>query len=82
LREGVRVQRKQYFDYKLLDLTKCKIIQSSLKKLFCQWFANGDLARTIIPNRKLEQEKSNCKKIKGKGYSYLIEMNNYIGNPK
>ena len=83
LREGVRVQRKQYFDYKLLDLTKCKIIQSSLKNCFVNGLPNGDLARTIIPNRKLEQGKEQLQKIKGKGYSYLkIEMNNYIGNPK
>jgi hypothetical protein len=56
LREGVRAC-KQYFDYKLLDLTKCKIIQSSLKNCFVNGLPNGDLARTIIPNRKLEQEK-------------------------
>jgi hypothetical protein len=70
LREGVRVQRKQYFDYKCGFEKKCKIIQSSLKKLFCQWFANGDLARTIIPNRKLEQEKA-IAKIKKEKDSYL-----------
>jgi hypothetical protein len=40
------------------------------KKLFCQWFANGDLARTIIPNRKLEQEKA-IAKIKKEKDSYL-----------
>jgi hypothetical protein len=52
------------------------------KNCFVNGLPNGDLARTIIPNRKLEQEKSNCKN-KRKRYSYLkIEMNNYIGNPK
>jgi hypothetical protein len=31
------------------------------KNCFVNGLPNGDLARTIIPNRKLEQEKSNCK---------------------
>ncbi|UQD55855.1 hypothetical protein [Flavobacterium sp. K5-23] len=83
LREGVRVQRKQYFDYALLDLTKCKILKSSLKNCFVNGLPNGDLARTIIPTRSKQQHEDQLQKTEGKGFKYIkIEMNNYIGNPK
>jgi hypothetical protein len=83
VREGVRVQRKQYFDYKLLDLTNCKIILSSLENCFVNGLPNKDLAQTIVPNRNKVMEKELLQKVNGKGFSYIkIELNNYIGNPK
>tara|TARA_R110002126_G_scaffold13674_1_gene58810 strand:- start:6002 stop:7429 length:1428 start_codon:yes stop_codon:yes gene_type:complete len=83
LREGVRVQRKQYFDYELLDLSSCRIILSSLENCYVNGLPNGGLARTIIPKRNKTVEKELLQKVKGKGFSYVkIEMNNYIGNPK
>jgi hypothetical protein len=83
LREGVRVQRKQYFDYKLLDLSNCKIILSSLQNCFVNGLPNEELSKTIVPNRNRQDEKEQLQKVTGKGFSYIkIEMNNYIGNPK
>nr|WP_314839087.1 hypothetical protein [uncultured Flavobacterium sp.] len=83
VREGVRVQRKQYFDYPLLDLTRCKIILSSLENCFVNGLPNKDLAQTIVPNRNKVMEKELLQKVNGKGFSYVkIELNNYIGNPK
>jgi hypothetical protein len=83
VREGIRVQRKQYFDYPLLDLTRCKIILSSLKNCFVNGLPNKDLAQTIVPNRNKAMEKELLQKVNGKGFSYVkIELNNYIGNPK
>lgn len=83
VREGVRVQRKQYFDYKLLDLSNCRIIISSLKNCFVNGLPNESLARTIVPNRNKKAEKELLQKVNGKGFSFIkIELNNYIGNPK
>ncbi|MFV8360455.1 hypothetical protein [Flavobacterium sp. LS1P3] len=83
VREGVRVQRKQYFDYKLLDLSNCRIIISSLKNCFVNGLPNESQARTIVPNRNKKVEKELLQKVKGKGFSFIkIELNNYIGNPK
>ncbi|MFN7098911.1 MAG: hypothetical protein ACK4M4_00880 [Flavobacterium sp.] len=83
LKEGVRVQRKQYFDYPLLDLRSCKVIISSLQNCFVNGLPNESLARTIIPERKKSTEKEQLQKVNGKGFSYIkIELNNYIGNPK
>lgn len=83
VREGVRVQRKQYFDYKLLDLSNCRIIISSLKNCFVNGLPNESLARTIVPNRNKKVEKELLQKVNGKGFSFIkIELNNYIGNPK
>ena len=83
VREGVRVQRKQYFDYKLLDLSNCRIIISSLENCFVNGLPNESLARTIVPNRNKKAEKELLQKVNGKGFSFIkIELNNYIGNPK
>ena len=83
VREGVRVQRKQYFDYKLLDLSTCKIIQSSLKNCFVNGLPNESLARTIVPKRNKKVADELLQEVNGKGFSYIkIELNNYIGNPK
>lgn len=83
LSEGVRVQRKQYFTYDLLDLTNCVILKSSLENCFVNGLPNGNLAAAIVPNRKNNQSEDQLQKIKGKGFEYIkIEVNNYIGNPK
>ncbi|OCB78466.1 hypothetical protein [Flavobacterium crassostreae] len=83
LREGIRVQRKQYFDYPMLDLSHCRIVQSSLDNCYVNGLPNATLAKTIVPNRSKEAEKEVLQKVNGKGFSYIkIEMNNYIGNPR
>lgn len=83
LPEGIRVQRKQYFTYNLLDLTNCVILQSSLEKCYVNGLPNGNLAAAIVPNRKKNQSEEQLQKIEGKGFDFIkIEVNNYIGNPR
>jgi hypothetical protein len=83
VRDGVRVQRKQYFDYHLLNLTTLKPILSSLQNCFVNGTPNAAIAKAVVPNRNFKQEEAQLQKIEGKGFSYLkIELNNYIGNPK
>ncbi|WP_130735759.1 hypothetical protein [Flavobacterium sp. J27] len=83
LKEGIRVQRKQYFTYSFLDLTSLKSILYSTENCFVNGISNEAIARDVISNRKPDQEEAQLQKIDGKGFSYIkIELNNYIGNPK
>ncbi|ENA1799434.1 hypothetical protein ABF187_001335 [Flavobacterium psychrophilum] len=80
---GVRVQRKNYFDYKLLNLMNCKILKSSLENCFVNGLANASISKAVVPNRKFAQNDEQLQMIKGKGFNFIkIEINNYIGNPR
>ncbi|MFV9551230.1 hypothetical protein [Algibacter sp. PT7-4] len=81
--EGVRIQRKQFFNYKPLNLDSLKIINSSLENCFVNGSPNKSIADKIFPNRKQHHGKQQTQPFKGKGFDYLkFEINSYIGNPK
>lgn len=83
MREGVRVQRKNYFDYELLNLNTCKTLKSSLDNCFVNGLANASISKAVVPNRKSNQAEEQLQKIKGNGFDYIkLEINNYIGNPR
>jgi hypothetical protein len=83
VREGVRVQRKQYFDYQLLNLKNVKPIKSSLENCFVNGISNIEIAKAVVPNRDFNQEYEQLQKVNGNGFSYIkMEINNYIGNPR
>jgi hypothetical protein len=83
VREGVRVQRKQYFEYNLLNLSTLKPILSSLQNCFVNGIPNAEITKAVVPNRNFNQEEEQLQKVNGQGFSYIkMELNNYIGNPK
>ena len=83
VRAGIRVQRKQYFDYTFMDLTNIKLLQSSLQNCFVNGLSNESIGKEVVPNRNNNSEKEQLQKVKGKGYDFIkIEINNYIGNPR
>lgn len=83
IKEGIRIQRKQYFNYLFLDLTSLKTILYSTENCFVNGISNESIARDVIKKRKTEEEEEQLQKVNGKGFSYIkIELNNYIGNPK
>ena len=83
IKEGVRIQRKQYFTYSFLDLTTLKSLKYSTENCFVNGISNEAIARDVIKNRKTKDEEQQLQKVNGKGFSYIkIELNNYIGNPK
>lgn len=82
-KEGVRIQRKQYFTYSFLDLTTLKSLKYSTENCFVNGISNEAIARDVIKKRKTNEEEQQLQKVNGKGFSYIkIELNNYIGNPK
>ena len=83
LSEGIRVQRKQYFNYPFLNLKSFKLVKSSLQNCFVNGLNNAAIAKTIVPNRAFEQQENELQPVKGNGFEYIkIELNNYIGNPR
>ncbi len=83
VREGVRVQRKQYFNYTFLNLKKLSLLQSSLKNCFVNGMPNESISMTVVPNRNSKSEEEQLQSVKGNGFDYIkVEINNYIGNPR
>ena len=83
IKEGVRIQRKQYFKYLFLDLSNLKSLQYSTENCFVNGISNEAIARDVIKIRKTSEEEEQLQKVDGKGFNYIkIELNNYIGNPK
>mgnify|MGYP000294408320 CR=1 FL=1 len=82
LTEGVRVQRKQSFEYVPLDVSSVKVINSSLENCFVNGLPNASIAKQVFPNRDTSHSKEQMQDYTGKGFSALkIELNSYIGNP-
>ncbi|WP_041633043.1 membrane protein [Maribacter sp. HTCC2170] len=83
LQEGVRIQRKQFFDYKPLDLSNLQIISSSLENCFVNGLPNTSISEIIFPNRVHSHALEQLQPFEGKGYRFLkFEVNGYIGNPR
>lgn len=83
IKEGVRIQRKQYFTYSFLNLSSLKSLKYSTANCFVNGISNEAIARDVIKKRKTIEEEEQLQKVNGKGFSYIkIELNNYIGNPK
>lgn len=83
LREGVRIQRKQYFEYKTQKLNKLQFITSSLDNCFVNGLPNASIAEKIFPNRNREHPLEQLQPLAGDGFEFIkIELNSYIGNPK
>ncbi len=81
--EGVRIQRKQYFEFEPDKIEDFTIIENSLENCFVNGLPNAAIAEKIFPNRKTNHTKEQLQPFKGEGFDYIkIELNGYIGNPK
>ncbi len=82
IREGIRPQRKRFFDYELKDLSRLEAISSDMENVFINGLPNKDVAYKVTPNRRKDQKDYKLIPVNGKGYNYVkIEVNNYIGAP-
>ncbi len=83
LQEGIRIQRKQSFQYGPLDLNNLQIINSSLENCFVNGLPNASISDLIFPNREPSHLLEQVQPFEGNGFSFLkIAVNGYIGNPK
>ncbi|WP_047244951.1 membrane protein [Maribacter thermophilus] len=83
LTEGVRIQRKQYFDFKPKELNDLELINSSLENCFVNGLPNKSISEKAFPDREHEHAKEQLQPYSGVGYEFIkIETNGYIGNPR
>lgn len=81
--EGVRVQRKQFFNYKPLVIDSLKVIDNSLENCFVNGMPNASITKKVFPNRDLSHGHAQEQPYRGEGFSFLkFDINSYIGNPK
>ena len=81
--EGVRIQRKQFFNYKPLELDSLEVIRSDLKNCFVNGMPNASIAEKVFPNRNYSHGASQTQPFSGVGFEFIkFEINSYIGNPK
>ena len=83
LSEGVRIQRKQHFNYNLLNLSNLKVISDDMTNCFVNGSPNIEIAKKMFPDRKHNHLFEQLQEQKGDGYNFIrLEVNSYIGNPK
>jgi hypothetical protein len=82
LKEGIRQQRKQYFNYKILQNNTIKIINDDMTDCYVNGLPNANIASKIVPYRIKNHSNKELQKIDHATFSFIkIEMNAYIGNP-
>ena len=83
LKNGIRQQRKQYFEYPILKNDTILVLSTNMNACFVNGLPNKNIANKVVPNRIKNHAKTTLQQIKHPLYSYIkIEMNTYIGNPK
>ena len=83
LREGVRIQRKQSFEFSLNELEGIQIINSSLENCFVNGLPNAFISNKMLPNRNSSHQENLFIPANGSGYEFIkVEVNGYIGNPR
>ena len=83
IKEGIRQQRQQKFEYALLKEGTIRIVNDSMKNIFVNGLPNEDISDKVVPNRIKNHTATELQKIVHPNYAYIkIEMNSYIGNPK
>ncbi|MFL0131987.1 hypothetical protein [Tenacibaculum maritimum] len=83
LGEGIRQQRKQYFEYELLDDSAVDVINTDMTYCFVNGLPNENISNQMVPNRIQNHTNNKFQKIVHPIYKFVkIEMNSYIGEPK
>ncbi|MFC4633596.1 hypothetical protein ACFO3O_06735 [Dokdonia ponticola] len=83
IKEGIRQQRKQEFEFPLLEEGGIQVINDEMKNIFVNGLPNDGISNKVVPNRIESHTTSELQKIVHPNYSYIkIEINSYIGNPK
>lgn len=81
IKEGLRQQRKQDFEYTILKNGEVKIINSDMKNVLINGLPNDAISSKIVPNRIKNHSAAKLQKIDHPDFSYIkIEINNYIAN--
>lgn len=81
--EGVRQQRKQFFEYKFQDLEHIQVLSDDMENVFVNGLPNEHISEKVVPDRNYEHPMEQLIAVSGKGFDYVkIEINSYVGAPK
>ena len=82
IKEGIRQQRQQHFNYPLLDHFNYTIINQSMDNIFVNGLPNTSIAKKIVPNRIKNHTTTHFQKVNNTNFKFIkIETNTYVGNP-
>ena len=83
VKEGIRQQRKQAFNYPLLEKGTINVINSSMENVVVNGLPNASISEKIVPNRIETHSNAMLQEVEHPDFSYIkIDINTYIGNPK
>jgi hypothetical protein len=79
---GIRQQRKQPFEYGVLDLNTLQTINDDMANCFVNGLPNKDISNKIVANRIINHTSEELQTVNHHNYKYIkLEVNTYIGNP-
>ncbi|WP_299762465.1 hypothetical protein [uncultured Dokdonia sp.] len=82
IKEGIRQQRQQVFEYPMLKEASITVVNDSMEYIFVNGLPNEGISNKIVPDRIQNHTATELQKIVHPNYEYIkIEMNSYIGNP-
>jgi hypothetical protein len=82
IKEGIRQQRKQDFEYNFIANSSFKVITDSMDNIYVNGLPNEPISNKIVPNRIENHLNLELQNINHPDFSYIkIETNAYIGNP-
>ncbi|MBC2844249.1 hypothetical protein [Winogradskyella flava] len=82
IKEGIRQQRKQIFQYDMLDNSSLKIINKDMDNCFVNGLPNKNISDKIVADRIVNHNSEELQSINHPKYKFVkLEVNTYIGNP-
>ena len=82
LKNGIRQQRKQEFEYVIPKNNSIKLIDDDMRNCYVNGLPNQSISNKVVPSRIKNHTIDILQKIEHPLFHYVkVEVNNYIGNP-
>jgi len=82
VKDGIRQQRKQPFQYPILKTNILKVISDDMSNCFVNGLPNVAISNKIISDRVVNHSKDELQMINHPNYKFVkLDVNTYIGNP-
>ncbi|MFY0712687.1 hypothetical protein J1D01_03350 [Seonamhaeicola sp. NFXS20] len=82
VKEGIRQQRKQHFEYHFLKEGSVNVINDNMENVYVNGAPNKTISSKIVPNRLMHHPTEQLQPIEHPNFNYVkIETNVYIGSP-
>lgn len=82
IRDGIRQQRKQTFQYPILKDHSIRVISNDMSNCYVNGLPNKPISDKIVSNRIVDHANEELQTINHSNYKFIkLEVNTYIGNP-